>query len=1265
MFPPLRQISPLLAARSRAALNFLTARGGPLACALFLLAGLVLAGDYGISSDQDIQREIAIANLNYILGQGEGIPVAADRDEMAFSDRLYGVAFELPLLLAERALGLEDYYYIHRLRLTLTHLFFIVGGFFCYRLACHLFNNRLLALVALLIFLLHPRLYAHSYLNSKDLPFLSMFIIALYLLERAFRRDTIGAFILLGIGVGLLTNLRIMGIMLFAAPLGMRGLDWFYAGSATERKHILGTAGLFLLAAGLTWYAVSPYAWANPVDYLTVGLESTIDRPGAPWHLFQGAPAFPSELPPQYNAVWFSITTPPLVLLLGVMGMAAVLAQGLRRPGAVFRNTRLRFAGLLLAAFLLPPLAALLGSNQYDNWRHFYFIYAPFCLLAVGGLGGLARRFFLWRPGRAGVYGLAGLGLGLVLFQMMQLHPWQHDYFNFLVDRTTPERLRTEYQMNYWRLAYRKGLEYLLARHPGETLVVLVDKNNELRWQQQRQILPPAARQRLPARGRRADYELLEPAAHQPAADYNLALGLQIYNNTLIALRPLHAARMPPEVVAAYRELYRQAVAGEPIIRADYDVYREGQRLTFVRENCSPEEPDAWFGVLIFSRSPETLPSPLRRGFAYTPLRTHGVRVGRLCLAVLPLPDYASGDLILRRGHWGQGGPAGLPVWEELYSQSRRGLREVIADYRRKQPPPDRPAAFEVFLDQDAGRNRLLYAKKNCATAEYATRVTLHIYPANLADLPAELRGGGFDNRDFHLTGHGGRPGGECLAVYPLPDYPIAAIRTGQAGVWETNLYPPADPEPLRAAYAALAARQPALRDFFALYIQDKQLTYLRESCAAADTAAKVRLHIIPKDPADLPAEQQAAGYANRDFDFGRWGGHFDGKCLATVPLPDYPIAALRTGQAGRWAVNWYPPVDPESLRATSAALAAEQPAARDYFDLYIQDNQLIYWRETCAAGDTAAAFFLHIIPEDRADLPPERRAAGFAHQDFDFARWGGPFDGQCLAAVPLPDYPIAAIRTGQAERWAVDFYRPVAPDTLRAAYAAVDAGQPVARSAFDLYIQNNRLIYLRESCAAADTAAGFFLHIVPEDVADLPAERHSAGFAHRDFDFARWGGSFDGKCLAAVPLPDYPIAAIRTGQEDVWAVAWHPPADPALRRADYAALAQEQPVLRNAFDLYLQDNRLLYLRETCATADTAAGFFLHIIPADVADLPAEQQAAGFANRDFAFAQRGAHFDGKCLAAVSLPDYPIREIRTGQYVPGQGEAWSAGLVAAP
>ena len=890
MFPPLRQISRQGLDRSREAPNFLAAYGGPLICALFLLAGLALAGDYGVNQDEQRQREIATVNLNYILGQDP-----TDNPPLKPSDRFYGVAFELPLLLAERLPGMADYYQVHRLRLTLTHLFFIIAAFCCYRLAYHLFGNRLVAILALLLFLLHPRIYAHSYLNSKDLPFLSMFVIALYLLERAFRRDTMAAFALLGVATGLLVNLRMAGIMLLPAALALRGLDLFYAAPWSERKHILLTAGLFALTAGLTFYAVTPNAWANPADYLASGLALTVNHPNVGPVLFQGEWISSGQLPPHYLVTWFGITTPPLVLLLGFIGIAVALARGLARPGALFCNSRRRFLLLLLLCFLLPPLAAaLLDSNLFNGWRHFYFVYGPFCLLAALGGGWLLAALSRQRRGRAGLYALAGLGLGLALFQMAQLHPLQYSYFNFLVDRATPEYLRTQYRLDYWDLAFRDGLEYLLDRHPGEDLVVRVE------WKHT-ESLPATARRRLrrATGGRRADYELanrLDPG--RPDLAFNSVYRRRFYNNTLLIARPMDASRMTPAAKAAYLELYRQVSAGEPIIRADYNVYLDDKRLAFVQENCPPEDRDAWFAAKVFPHDPETLPPDIRAVRSYGTFGNHRVRLEDTCLAIIQLPAAPQGDLFLERRNIGNfGASSGKPLWEELYGISRPGLAELVSRGRRNRPQPAGSEAFAVFLDLAEGRHRLIYAKPHCSPAEYETLATLHIYPENLADLPFYFWKGGLDNRDFYPDNYGGRPGGECIAVVPLPDYPIAAIRTGQTGIWEVNLYPPREPDRLRATYAAWSDREPNIRAAFDLYLEDNRLIYLRETCAAADTAAGFFLHIIPADTADLPAERQAAGFANHDFAFDRRGGHFDGKCLAAVPLPNYPVKAIRTGQ--------------------------------------------------------------------------------------------------------------------------------------------------------------------------------------------------------------------------------------------------------------------------------------------------------------------------------------------------------------------------------
>ena len=807
MFPPLRRIA-LPPAGWRPALNFFIDHGGLLICLLFLLAGLATAGDYGINQDDPIQRAIARANLDYILGRADyhGLlapPADAAAPRLIPSDRYYGVAWELPLLLAEGLLGpAADYYQIHRLRLTLNHLLFIVGAFFCYRLACRMFNSRPIAILALLLYLLHPRIYAQSFLNSKDPAFLTLLVIALYLLERAFRKDTAAAFILLGAAVGILTNLRIVGLMLIPAVLAMRGLDWRYAaGRPAQQKAILRTAALFALAAALTCYTLTPYAWTNPLGYLAASLNLTINHPNVVRQLFQGATLLSNELPPHYLPVWFAITTPPLIMLLGFVGLAVVAVKTLRRPAVAFRNGPLRFQLLLLAAFLLPPLAAaLLGSIIYSGWRHFYFVYGPFCLLAALGGGWLLLSLSRRRLWRLGIGGLAALGLGLLALQLTQLHPLQYVYFNFLVDRATPEYLRTQYDMDYWELAQRDALQRLLARHPRETLTVRAKRR-------QLETLPERAGQRLLlASGRNADYELIyrqEP--HQPDLAFNSAYRRRFYNNTLITARPTAAARMSDDAIAAYQEIYRQATANEPIIRAGYDVYLNDKRLTFVRANCPPDSRDAWLGVRLFPHRLATLPPTVYNPGSYATFGNHRVRIGDLCLAVIQLPAYAQGDLILMQRNLGNFGPGGEPLWQELHSLSQPALNDLLTHGRRQPQSPAAPipnlttgqaaanpiplilnpvagqaAAFEVFLDRADGRHRLLYAKANCTDADYATPIFLHIAPVDLADLPPYSQGSSFENRDFPIDYYGGRPGGDCLAVVPLPEYPIASIRTGQ-----------------------------------------------------------------------------------------------------------------------------------------------------------------------------------------------------------------------------------------------------------------------------------------------------------------------------------------------------------------------------------------------------------------------------------------------------------------------------------------------------
>ncbi len=236
--------------------------------------------------------------------------------------------------------------------------------------------------------------------------------------------------------------------------------------------------------------------------------------------------------------------------------------------------------------------------------------------------------------------------------------------------------------------------------------------------------------------------------------------------------------------------------------------------------------------------------------------------------------------------------------------------------------------------------------------------------------------------------------------------------------------------------------------------------------------------------------------------------------------------------------------------REYQTRLTTQPTVSAGYWDLYYRPGWLDYVKNSaCARGlELEERFFLHILAIDAADLPADHRARGFQNLDFRYEDKRKGFlsgDGKCVAVVELPDYPIAQIYTGQDDfrevpLWSVRL--DLDADYYRAAYQTVargKAGAPLTRGIFDLYRYDNALYYFKESCAPADVADRFFLHLIPENPEDLPAERRPHGFSNLDFDFNRRGHWFDGKCLAVVELPNYPITEIRTGQFTAEGALW------------------------------------------------------------------------------------------------------------------------------
>ena len=213
--------------------------------------------------------------------------------------------------------------------------------------------------------------------------------------------------------------------------------------------------------------------------------------------------------------------------------------------------------------------------------------------------------------------------------------------------------------------------------------------------------------------------------------------------------------------------------------------------------------------------------------------------------------------------------------------------------------------------------------------------------------------------------------------------------------------------------------------------------------------------------------------------------------------------------------------------RASLAFKTYETPVA--HFSLYcFRDGCSSWFKERMASR-------LEPQPDGTRPLASGRMAQAFATQcaadDLAAWAWGLPEelalsawtrnpDGSCSSFLMLPHGhlpPLRVRRVAYAE-----------------ALAHLVGGQaPKVQAKFDVFQMGRRLLYARESCDSADVKTRFFLHLVPVGD-DWDAGREPYGFNNADFmleEHGSWSGEAGSPCLAEVPLPDYRIATITTGQ--------------------------------------------------------------------------------------------------------------------------------------
>jgi hypothetical protein len=433
-----------------------------------LLTGIATFDDYGVSWDEPVQRQYGEKVFNHIT--------TGDRELFADRHRYYGPVFELLLYSLEEAFGLEDTRPIYLMRHLITFLVFWTGALFFFLLCRRVFRDWRVALVGTCFLVASPRIFAHAFYNSKDIPFMAVFIIGVYTLVRLLETRTPLRVALHGVVCALLVDIRIVGVLLPALTLAFVGYE--AARSKPKGVHAKRTAlsvGLYVIVFLCLTVLLWPTLWRHPLHNFIRVFEGMRNFPWKAPVLYLGSEVWSTELPWHYIPVWIAISTPIALIGLFVVGLAYSGWSLFRRSGKdiVLKRDMV----LLLVWFLVPVVYSVLSrAVLYDAWRHAFFVYPVFVMIAVVGGVSIWRTISikstdtLRRVLTAAFVLVITVNLGFAVTFMVRHHPHQNVYFNSLTGGIAGAEGR--FELDYWGLSYRRGLEHILRNDDGERVIV-------------------------------------------------------------------------------------------------------------------------------------------------------------------------------------------------------------------------------------------------------------------------------------------------------------------------------------------------------------------------------------------------------------------------------------------------------------------------------------------------------------------------------------------------------------------------------------------------------------------------------------------------------------------------------------------------------------------------------------------------------------------------------------------------------------------------
>lgn len=431
---------------------------------LYLIIGINITKDYGISYDEVEYRQQGFIVLNYV---GEKIFPEKTRKivenrKIKFTEidaYMWGTSNNFKIQHTLNALiefifmrnsNKSDVFYLrHYINFIISLITIIIFYKFL-----RLNFNHLISTIGSIGFILSPRIFADFFYSPNDIWSLFSLVCCLYCMLNFFRNKKLKYFYLFPIFLCIAINIRYINFYVY--PIFLIFLFYFNKVDTQLFKKLINQLLILIFFLAI----ITPEVWFNPKNVL-INLFSQMSFKYPTEIMFNGKLILSSELPWYYILEWIIISTPSMTIFLFFIGIVLFLVNLSKNIILKKSLKSLQSEGIMFLFFIIPIFAFIIFKPDiFNGWRHFYFLHITviyFVCYLLKNLYKIKFKFF-----KEFFYSVLLINFVLILNWMILAHPYQNIFFNNIF-----KKYAENFELDYWGLSNVESLKYLLSIENG------------------------------------------------------------------------------------------------------------------------------------------------------------------------------------------------------------------------------------------------------------------------------------------------------------------------------------------------------------------------------------------------------------------------------------------------------------------------------------------------------------------------------------------------------------------------------------------------------------------------------------------------------------------------------------------------------------------------------------------------------------------------------------------------------------------------------